>query len=184
LLQASADLTRQIVREVIRTRRSIRKYEQRPVPQELIVGLLEAAFAAPFSAGCHALRVMILNDRRLLIPLSDDIKLCAKDFLNKERYLRLRIPFLFPRGIVPLFHYGSVLTQFKAAIKAKQDLWWGAPALLPMCARQDASPTCEMDVSAAMENVTLMATTCGLGTCIVKTPDLINYHPASSGLSQ
>jgi nitroreductase len=178
MLQADPDVTHQIVRETIYARRSVRKYEQRPVPEDLINDLLESAFAAPFSAGCHALRVMILRDRRLLASLSDDMKACAKDFLKKERFLRLRIPFLYPMGIVPLFRYSRVLAQFKAAIKAEQDLWWGAPTLLLACAQRDASPTYEIDVSAAMENITLMATACGLGTCIVKTPELINYYSA------
>jgi len=179
MIQINPGMARQVVGETIRTRCSVRKYKEQQVPAEMIDDLLEAAFAAPFSAGCHALRIMAIRDRQLLASLSDGIKECSVDFLKKgRRFLRWRVPVLFPMGIVPFLNYSTVLAQFKAATKMEQDLWWGAPTLLLMCARKDASPTYEIDVAAAMENVTLMATACGFGTCIVKWTELINFYPA------
>ncbi len=178
MIQVDTDLARQVVQETIRTRRSIRKYKPQQVPAEVITELLAAAFAAPFTIGCHALRVMVIRDQQLLAALSDAIKETSVDFLKKgRRFLRRRVPGLFPMGIVPLFNFKTVLAQFKGAMKMPQDLWWGAPTLLLMCARKEASPAYEIDVSAAMENVTLMARACGLGTCILKTTELINYYP-------
>jgi len=83
-----------------------------------------------------------------------------------------------------MFHYEGVMAQFKAAMRMEQDLWWGAPTLLLLCARKDASPTYEIDVSAAMENITLMATASGLGTCILGSTKLINYYPALRSMIQ
>jgi nitroreductase len=178
MIEVETSIAQQVVQEVIRTRRSIRKYKQQQVPVESINDLLQAAFAAPFTIGCHALRVMVIRDQQLLAALNDSIKECSVDFLKKGRqFLRRRIPVLFPMGIVPFFNFKTVLAQFKGAMKMQQDLWWGAPTLLLMCARKDASPAYEIDVSVAMENVTLMARASGLGTCILKTTELINYYP-------
>jgi nitroreductase len=171
-------MARQIVTETIRSRRSVRKYKEQQLPIEMIDDLLEAAFAAPFSVGCHALRIMVIRDRKLLTSLSDAIKESSVDFIKKgRRFLRWRIPILFPMGIVPFLNFNTVMAQFLSSMKMKQDLWWGAPTLLLMCAKKDSSPTYEIDVAAAMENVTLMATSYGLGTCIVKWTELINFYP-------
>ena len=178
MTQINADIARRVVGETIRTRRSVRKYKEQQVPAEIINDLLEAAFSAPFSVGCHALRIMVIRDRQVLASLSDAMKECSVDFLKKgRRFLRRRVPVLFPMGIVPFFNFSTVLAQFTAAMKMEQDLWWGAPTLLLTCAKKDASPTYEIDVAAAMENVTLMARACGLGTCIVKWTELINFYP-------
>ncbi|MEJ2560627.1 MAG: nitroreductase family protein [Anaerolineae bacterium] len=178
MIQVETGIAQRVVQETIHTRRSVRKYKQQQVPVESINDLVEAAFAAPFTIGCHALRVMVIRDQKLLAALSDSMKECSVDFLKKgRRFLRRRVPVLFPMGIVPLFNFKSVLAQFKGAMKMSQDLWWGAPTLLLMCARKEASPAYEIDVSVAIENVTLMARACGLGTCILKTTELINYYP-------
>jgi len=176
--QINADMARQVVGETIRTRRSVRKYKEQQVPAEMINDLLEAAFAAPHSGAYYALRVMVIRDRQLLVSLSDASKECSVDFLKKGRwFLRWRVPVLFPMGIVAFLNFGKTLARFTAAMKMEQDLWWGAPTLLLMCAEKDASPTYEIDVAAAMENVTLMARACGLGTCILKWTELINFYP-------
>jgi nitroreductase len=178
MIQVETGIAQQVVQETIRTRRSIRRYKQQQVPVETINDLLEAAFAAPFTIGCHALRVMVIRNQQLLAALSDSMKECSVDFLKKgRRFLHRRVPVLFPMGIVPLFNFKPVLAQFKGAMKMQQDLWWGAPTLLLMCARKEDSPAYEIDVSVAMENVTLMARAYDLGTCILKTTELINYYP-------
>lgn len=169
--------TGQSVANTIHARRSIRKYKKMQVPTELITALLEAAFAAPFSIGSHALRIMVIRNHQVLETLSDGIKDHSTDFLKKGRViLRRRIPLLFPQGIVPFLNFRTVLGQFKAAMKMEQDIWWGSPTLILMFARKDASPTYEIDVAAAMENVTVLATAFGLGTCIVKWTELINFY--------
>jgi len=62
-------------------------------------------------------------------------------------------------------------------MESERDVWWGAPALILVCAVPDASPTYEIDVSLATQNVLLMANGLGLGTCILKCPELINFYP-------
>ena len=52
--------------EAIRTRRSIRAYEEKPVPEELIRQLLGAAMMAPSARNAQPWHFVIVDDRKLL----------------------------------------------------------------------------------------------------------------------
>lgn len=52
--------------EAILTRRSIRKYESKPVPPDVIDKLLEAAMAAPSSMNLQPWRFVVINDHAVL----------------------------------------------------------------------------------------------------------------------
>jgi len=52
--------------EAIRTRRSVRKYQDRPVSEELVRTLLEAAMNAPSARNGRPWQFVVINDRLLL----------------------------------------------------------------------------------------------------------------------
>ncbi|MCR4412373.1 MAG: nitroreductase family protein [Thermoguttaceae bacterium] len=54
------------VLEALHTRRSIRQYQDRPVPAELIDRLLRAAMAAPSARNAQPWHFVVLDDRTLL----------------------------------------------------------------------------------------------------------------------
>jgi nitroreductase len=55
--------------EAIHTRRSIRKYQDKPVPAELIDKLLAAAMSAPSARNQQAWQFVVLSDRHLLTQM-------------------------------------------------------------------------------------------------------------------
>lgn len=52
--------------ETIITRRSIRKYKKRPIDQEIVVKLLQAASSAPSAGNQQPWHFVILDDRKIL----------------------------------------------------------------------------------------------------------------------
>lgn len=52
--------------EAIHTRRSIRKYTDRPVSQELVIELLRAAMSAPSAVNAQPWVFIVIDDRKLL----------------------------------------------------------------------------------------------------------------------
>jgi len=52
--------------EAILTRRSVRKYQQRPVPDELVQKLLAAAMSAPSARNSQPWHYVLIDDRSLL----------------------------------------------------------------------------------------------------------------------
>jgi nitroreductase len=54
----------------IHTRRSIRKYEDRPVPQELVDKLLAAAMSAPSARNAQPWQFVVIDDRPMLTEIA------------------------------------------------------------------------------------------------------------------
>jgi nitroreductase len=55
--------------EAIHTRRSIRKYDDKPVPDELIQKLLAAAMSAPSACNQQPWQFVVITDRKLLAEI-------------------------------------------------------------------------------------------------------------------
>ncbi|BCS89267.1 nitroreductase family protein [Pseudodesulfovibrio sediminis] len=85
------------VMEALRTRRSIRKYEDKPVSDELIHEILDAAMMAPSAGNAQPWRFIVVTDRAILDSIADlhpyvsmvkqaplGIIVCAD--LNEEKY--------------------------------------------------------------------------------------------------
>ena len=52
--------------QAIRTRRSIRVYQDKPVPEELVQQILAAAMYAPSAGNAQPWQFVVVNDRKLL----------------------------------------------------------------------------------------------------------------------
>ena len=57
--------------ETIRTRRSVRKYEDRPVPDELVQKLLAAAMNAPSARNQQPWQFVVIDDRQMLAQVAE-----------------------------------------------------------------------------------------------------------------
>jgi nitroreductase len=63
---AGKDCAREAALDVLLTRRSIRKYEQKPVPDAMVQKILEAAMEAPSAGNQQPWRFIVIRDRALL----------------------------------------------------------------------------------------------------------------------
>jgi len=140
---------------IIRDRRSIRKYQNKPVPQELVEGVLSAAGWAPSAHNAQPWRFVVLADpqvkRRLAEAMAESwVADIAKDGLNIE----------------------SEKFRFRVERFAT------APVLILACLTMDGMDKfsdekrqkCERDLAmqslaAALQNMLLAAHAKGLGAC-------------------
>jgi nitroreductase len=132
------------LKEAIYTRRSIRAYEPRPVDRDLVRQLIDAAVQAPCAMGFQPWEFAVIQDRAVLADL------CAR---TKAHMLASvdRVPALAP--------YRETFTD------PAYDIFYGAPALVLICAKPNLSLTAETDCTLAAENLMLAARGLGLGTC-------------------
>lgn len=69
------------VMDAIRTRRSIRKYEDKAIPEEMVREMLDAAMMAPSAGNAQPWQFVVVNDRAILegmIDVHPYIKMVAK----------------------------------------------------------------------------------------------------------
>ncbi len=155
---------------IIRSRRSIRKFKDKPVPDGLLLDLVEFASTAPSGSNCQDWEFVIMNSREKVFELAGEI---GRFFimLNKivrnplVRYLSFIVS---GKRLIHYYrnNYESVLSGLAEAKKGKDPLFHGAPSLVIVHSAMDGSLPVE-DAQYASYNITLLAHSLGLGTCYI-----------------
>ena len=118
--------------EIIKKRRSIRKYKTDPIPQEIIDELIEALIGAPSAGNLQARKFYFIFDKALKIEITEAAY--NQDFISEA----------------PLVIVGCVDENKIKRYGERGENLYG------IC-----------DVSASIQNLMLVATEKGLGTCWV-----------------
>ena len=143
------------LKDVIRQRRSIRKYTNQPVPDQLVLDVLEAASWAPSAHNSQPWRFIILQDNKLKGDLAEQMAEAWALDLKKE-------------GV----------TVEKEKVIERRDRFANAPVLILACLTMEGlhkfsdkeKQQYERDLAveslgAGLENLLLTAHNVGLGAC-------------------
>ncbi len=155
------------VLEAIRRRRSIRRFEDRPVPEEVIREILEAARLAPSTSNLQTWKFKVVTDpatRRSLREAAFDQK-----FVEKAPVVIVACADLLAFGersrrTLELLRSGAVRPSVEMILRflrREKDAEMEERNLISAC----------INVSIAVQNMVLAATSLGLGTCWVRAFD-------------
>ena len=154
----------------VRSRRSVRRYADRPVPHEALQDIVEFAATAPSGTNCRAWEFSVVEGKDRVAELAGMIR---------TFYARLN-----RMAKNPAARYLSVLFAGKKLIKYSRDrlpriehmlaearrghdmFLWNAPAAIVVHSRMDGSTPVE-DAQYASYNATLLAHALGLGSCYI-----------------
>ncbi|VVC71920.1 Coenzyme F420:L-glutamate ligase [uncultured archaeon] len=135
--------------EAIAARRSIRKFEDKPVPSGLESELLRAAVNSPSAMNLQHWRFVVISDKAKIRELSDAVK-------------RL----FAPQGLT-----GPMMARFSS----KDDtIFHGAPLIILVCADRHSGQWAEIDCGIVAENMFLAAYSLGLGSCFIGFAQVLN----------
>ncbi|WP_246298976.1 nitroreductase family protein [Desulfolutivibrio sulfodismutans] len=160
----------QLIR-LMRSRRSVRSYLQRPVPKEALLDLVRAGISAPSGHNSQKWAFTLLPDRPAVTFLGAALarffrklnKMAANPLIRAAMRLVGR-PEL---GEYHREHYASVQTALALWDSDGTDrLFHGAPAAIVVTSRPGASCPAE-DALLASQNMLLAAHAMGLGTCLI-----------------
>lgn len=130
-------------KDVIYTRRSVRRYLDRTVDKETIEQLIGAAVQAPSAMNTQPWVFAVVRDKALLKDISDKCKAYLLRALD-------RMP---------------ALEQYRPTLQDPEfNIFYNAPALVLVCSKPNLSPEPRTDCALAAENLMLMARELGLGT--------------------
>jgi nitroreductase len=138
----------------ISKRRSIRKYEDKAVPKDVIDKLLLAGVSAPSGMNAQPWRFVVIENRDTIKKLSQR----TKDMLLK----------------------GNWPENFKESFKLEKDvIFYGAPLLILMCVpkKEDWRTVNLLDCGLAAQNMFLEAYQLGLGSCFIGFACFLNQNP-------
>jgi len=151
--------------ELIKSRRSIRRYKQKDVPDELLFKIMEAGRWSPSGDNGQAWRFIIVRDSETKEALGriategSGRRFTAEYFTGRldERFEGLKDEAKKARAFEKL--RSGVVSAFLA----------DAPVVIVVCAYLDVWDV-PYDVAMATQNMQLMAHCLGLGTCVVVAP--------------
>jgi nitroreductase/NAD-dependent dihydropyrimidine dehydrogenase PreA subunit len=136
--------------QFLRTRRSIRIYQDKPVEKETMVRLIEIARYAPTGSNAQLVEWIAYNDRNQIRELAGTTVDCIRRLLQEESK-----PATLPA------YYPLVVAAWDMGIDA---VLRNAPALIIAMAPEEAANGM-VDLSLALCYLELIAPTLGLGTC-------------------
>jgi nitroreductase/NAD-dependent dihydropyrimidine dehydrogenase PreA subunit len=155
---------------LVRSRRSVRKFRDDPVDDSVLADLIEFAVTAPSGSNCQTWEFLAINGREKVWNLALEIR---KFFVKLNRLAKnplvryLSVPFI-GTALVRYYneHIESVEMGLKEAEEGKDILFHGAPALIIVHGKMEGSTPLE-DAQYASYNITLLAHALGLGTCYI-----------------
>jgi nitroreductase len=172
------------VERVILERRSVRKYKDKQVPENVVRRILEMGRFAPSAGNSQPWKFLVIRDPKMIAKMERDVRIACKlastfidwrtsplgrpiTWLTAQTYIRLMPNLLAP---VP-FGAVSLIGQ------GKLGLFHGAPTviLVLMDKRGVAKP--QVDVGICGQNMVLAAHSVGLGTCWVGFVELLARNP-------
>ena len=126
--------------QTINSRRSIRKYQKKPIPDGEMKAIAEAAIHAPSAMNQQKWHFTVVQSPEMIAKMNETIR---------ENLLSSGVEFLAERAKSPDFN-----------------VFHGAPALIMVTAEEDARFT-EIDCGAAAENIALAAESLNIGSCFI-----------------
>jgi nitroreductase len=151
--------------ELIRTRRSIRKYKPDDVPDELIKKILEAGRWAPSGENAQPWRFIVVRDREHIRQMGE-----YAGWGSRRRFTAEFATGHMQHRFEGLKDPAEKEKAFRKLISGDVSRFMiGAPVVIVVCAKL-AVWDVPYDCFAAIENMLLMAHSLGLGTCVVVAP--------------
>ncbi len=153
--------------KVLRSRRSIRRFEQKSVPKEDIEAVLEAMRYAPSASNAQSWEYIVLTDSKMindLITRAINIMRLARKALKVSKLIK---PFL-PKNLKDQVNNPGVKRSLDKNIKSYEKgddpIFYGAPVVIIIYAPEYGSMS-GPDAGIALTYGMLAAQSRGLGTC-------------------
>ena len=132
---------------LLKNRRAIRAFENKPIPRDLIHELLQDCCLAPSSGNAQPSKFIVITNQDLIARLSDE---CKRNLLAEVENN--------PAG--PLKRFESLLRN------ENHHVFWNAPCLIFLVGN-GSQPLMEINCALAASYLMFAATARGLGTCYV-----------------
>ncbi len=158
--------------EAIKTRRSIREYSSRPVSQEHLDRVLEAARLAPSATNRQPWRFVLLTDPEIKKSLSGAVP---------QRFV-LEAPALFVCCLDRRAYTGNMVRKrmdelVQAGAISRESAGYIYNRKMPENASEVALPAAAyIDLGIAVQNMVIQATALGLGSCWVRLFNPQQFH--------
>lgn len=150
------------VLKAIKARRSVRTYEPKKIPREIINTIIEAANQAPSGMNSQPWRFVVVEDEALHKKLINTAVPNVKKLLEKVKTSNPE-------------RYQQIMKRFE---ELEDPIYYSAPAIIFVVGKGTYA---DLSCSLACENMMLAAYSLGLGTCWVQFGSLVTDNKEITG---
>ena len=171
------------VEKVILERRSVRKYKNKQVPENLVRRILEAGRYAPSAGNYQPWSFIVIRDKEILDEMEDSIRQQCKivKFLLDWKTSPLGpVSWCLARTIIRLMPNKMHPTSFTALLMiadGKIKVFHDAPTVIMLLKDRRGVGKPDIDIGICGQNIILAAHSLGLGTCWIGFVELIKHSP-------
>jgi len=174
--------------EAVRSRRSIRAYQGKPVPKEIIEEVLEISVRAPSAMNTQAWEFAVITGDLLEKIKDENVKLIESGTMPNPDVTPAAYEGLYKKRQVDLAKQLYALLEITKEDKEKRMEWtkqgfrfFDAPAIIIAHSDKSLSEAHSMyDIGAVVHTISLVALSYGLGTCIqgqgIMFPEVIRKY--------
>ncbi|MFH1149433.1 MAG: nitroreductase family protein [Actinomycetota bacterium] len=170
------------VERVILERRSVRKYKDRQVPENVVRRVCEAGRFSPSAGNSQPWKFVVIRDRELIDEMERHVvRWCKlfKFFLDwRSSPLGRLVPWLMAQVSIRVkrsqlhpIPFGAICLIAEGKLKA----FHGAPTVILILEDRRGVSRPQVDVGCCGQNMVLAAHSMGLGTCWVGFVELLKY---------
>ncbi len=145
--------------ELIKTRRSTRRYREDPVSEEMLSQILEAGRYAPSGGNNQSTHLIVVKNREILSELA---------VIVKQAFSQMEVT----EGM-----YASMASAVRASKQESYYFHYNAPVLIIACNQKDYGNNIA-DCACVLENMMIMANALDLGSCWINQLKWLNDDPA------
>ena len=144
--------------EAINNRSSVRSYDPKPIPKNVINAIIEAGNQAPFMSAKHAKPKDIFQPWRFVVVEDQKFK---QKLVQATEPVRSR----FVEGMKETMPemYAQAMKLYKAMGEPEDMVYYSAPVIIFVIGPTGSDVSCAL----ACENIMITATSFGLGSCYV-----------------
>lgn len=151
--------------DIIKTRRSVRSYLDRPVPRDVLETIIDCARFSPTALGRQPWYFTVVTDRVLLGEIVQEIKKKIGLMLKCRPVLRLLYPDLGDK---------KFLSIARNKVDSPEDnIFYNAPVVIFISTYRKSTHGLK-DSFLAAQNIMLASHSLGLGTCVIGFAEAIN----------
>ncbi len=181
----SSNISPELLVNAFRSRRSVRKYKNEEINDDVLRDLVEFAVTAPSGSNCQEWEFTVINGREKVWEFAAQIKefFIRINKLAGNPFIRyLSVPFM-GKALINYYnnHFETVDKAIKESDIGVDRLFHGAPCVIIVHGPVDGSTPVE-DAAYASYNICMLAHYMNLGTCLIgfavealnRSPDIKN----------
>lgn len=163
-------------------RRSVRNFEDKPVPESYIRRVLEAGRFAPSAGNCQPWKFIVVTDKALIKEMDEGIMGTINmvyNMYNNDDQVKSLAPFVEPPGPGPgMFDPRLAVGGMGAIAKKYGPPTLNAPCIIMILADERAIGGMQTNVGICGQNMNLVANSLGIKACWVGFVAVIENLPA------